>query len=268
VIFLTRTESGNKIVIPVVNFKFDDYSVNEYFQKYLEQLADFMEDNSTTKILIAGHTDWIGTNEYNLQLSINRARSVRDILVRSGMPDERLAIHGFGEEFPLLSNETTFGRKVNRRASLMMVDIKDPKYEDVLYIDLLRLFGVDISPDPNYTSPLIVWEKLPLSIHFPENEDDYITSYSRKKLRDLAIYLKKTPYTLILTGFEDQNEEVVPSDLGYQRAWLAYKYLLSLGIPETRMMIFDKKDMENFMDVSNVSEGIQQRKVQFFLVKH
>jgi outer membrane protein OmpA-like peptidoglycan-associated protein len=268
VIFLTRLDTRNKVVIPVVNFKFDDYSLNADYVKYLGQMADFLKDNSTTSVLIAGHTDWIGTSEYNLQLSVKRAKSVRDQLIKFGLPDERLSIHGFGEELPLLSNETVFGRKVNRRASMMMVDIQDPKYEEVLYMDLLQLFGIELAVQPGYSSPLIVWEKLPLSVNFPENEDGYLTDYSRKKLRDLAVYLKNTPYTLIMAGFEDKNEQRIEGDLGQQRSWLAYKYLRSLGIPDERMILIDRKDLESFFDVSNLSEAIQQRMVQFFLVKH
>jgi len=268
VIFLTRIDNQNKVVIPVVNFKFDDYSVNREYYEYLKEMAAFFIDNLSTRILIAGHTDWIGSGEYNLQLSVRRAKSVRDHLVEYGMPGDRLSIHGFGEEFPLLSNETAFGRKVNRRASMMLVDIKDPRYEDILYRDLLQLFGIELAIDKTYTSPLVVWEKLPLSIHFPENVDDYITDYSRGKLRDLSKYLKNTPYTLVMTGFEDERERNAGNEMGRQRAWLAYKYLQSLDIPDSRMIIIDKKDMESFFDVSNLSDGILQRKVQFFLVKH
>jgi outer membrane protein OmpA-like peptidoglycan-associated protein len=268
VIFLTRLDTRNKVVIPVVNFKFDNYTLNDEYIKYLREMADFLKDNLTTSVLIAGHTDWIGTNEYNLQLSVKRAGSVRDQLIKFGMLAERLSIHGFGEELPLLSNESAFGRKVNRRASMMLVDVKDPKYEDALYMDLLQLFGVDLTPQLGYESPVIVWEKLPISIHFSENEDGYLTDYSRKKLRDLALYLKKTPYTLIMAGFEDENEQRQTGDLGQQRCWLAYKYLKSLGIPDERMVLIDRKDLESFFDVSNLSEAIQQRKVQFFLVKY
>lgn len=268
VIYLTRLDTRNKVVIPVVNFKFDDYSLNEDYAKYLQEMAGILKDNSSTSILIAGHTDWIGTNDYNLTLSVNRARSVRDQLIRSGIPSERLSIHGFGEELPLLSNETAFGRKVNRRATMMMVDIKDPKYEDTLYSDLLQLFGIELVPQTGYSSPLVVWEKLPLSIHFTEDNDDYLTDYSRKKLRELAIYLKKTPYTLIMAGFEDAKEQREEGDLGKQRSWLAYKYLRSLGIPDARMVLIDRKDLANFFDVSNLPEALLQRKVQFFLVKY
>ncbi len=268
VIFLTRLDTRNKVVIPVVNFKFDEYSLNDDYIKYLGQMADFLKDNLTTSILIAGHTDWIGTDEYNLRLSVNRAKSVRDQLIKFGIPGERLSIHGFGEELPLLSNETAYGRKVNRRATMMMVDIKDPKYEDALYIDLLHLFGVEIAPQSGYSSPLVVWEKLPISIHFSANDDDYLTQYSRKKLRDLAIFLKKTPYTLVMAGFEDKDEQNQAGDLGKQRSWLAYKYLRSLGIPDERMVLISRTDLESFFDVANLSDALQQRMVQFFLVKH
>lgn len=267
VIFLTRLDTRNKVVIPVINFKFDDYLISEEYKKYLREMTEFVRNSESTEILIAGHTDWIGSNEYNLQLSIKRAKQVKDYLTESGMDVNKLYIHGFGEESPLLSNETAFGRKVNRRASMMLVDIKDPENQNALFIDLMKLFGIDLSPVEGYSSPLIMWEKLPVSIHFPEDEAENITAYSREKLRDLARYMKEKPYTLVMTGFEDTQEQARNQDLGQRRAWLAYKYLKSLGIPDERMLLIDRKDLESFFDVSDLSEAIQQRKVQFFLTK-
>ncbi|MBS0000497.1 MAG: OmpA family protein, partial [Cyclobacteriaceae bacterium] len=265
VIFLTRLDNRNKMIVPVINFGFDDYSLREDYKKYLQKMAGFFNNSETTRILIAGHTDWIGTNEYNQTLSVNRAKQVRDYLMETGSPEYQLYIHGFGEDFPLLSNAEAWGRKVNRRASMMLVDIKDPRYQDAMYEDLLKLFGVNLAPEKGYQSPLIVWEKLPLSIHFPENESEGITRFSREKLQDLAVYLKKTPYSLVMIGFVDNNEE---GDPGEQRAWLAYKYLKSLGIEDERLVLINRTEFSDFYDVSNMPDGVQRRKVQFFLVKH
>ncbi len=74
VIFLTRLDTRNKVVIPIVNFRFDEYTVSDEYQNYLKGIADFLVDNSSTNVLIAGHTDWIGTIEYNKELSIKRAK--------------------------------------------------------------------------------------------------------------------------------------------------------------------------------------------------
>jgi outer membrane protein OmpA-like peptidoglycan-associated protein/Tol biopolymer transport system component len=265
VIFLTRLDTRSKVLVPVINFGFDEFLLKEDYKKYLRDMAGFFSNSESSRILIAGHTDWIGTNEYNRKLSVNRARSVRDYLMETGLPENQLAIHGFGEEFPLLSNEVAWGRQVNRRASMMFVDVKDPKYRDEMYMDLLKVFGINLETQNGYKSPLIVWEKLPFSIHFPENEAEEITPYSRGKLRDLAAYLKKTPYSLVMIGFEDGNEA---GDPGEHRAWLAYKYLKSMGIEDERLVLINRKEFADFYDVSNTPEGIERRKVQFFLVRH
>jgi outer membrane protein OmpA-like peptidoglycan-associated protein len=268
VIFLTRLDNRNKVVIPVIHFGFDQYSVKDTYKRYLSEIAGFVKGYETSDILISGHTDWIGTEEYNLQLSINRAKKVEDYLIEYGVESDKISIHGFGEALPLLSNETALGRKANRRASMMLIDLKDPKFQDEVYMDLMNLFGIDLTPENGYVSPLIVWEKLPVSIHFTENNAEDITKYSREQLRDLARYVMAVPYTLVLTGFEDGKEQNENVDLGQMRAWLAYKYLRSLGIPDERMVLIDRKDLESFFDVSKEPEPIQQRKVQFFLVKY
>jgi outer membrane protein OmpA-like peptidoglycan-associated protein len=220
-------------------------------------------DNS--RILIAGHTDWIGSNAYNKKLSEKRASEVRDFLIGAGMPESQLSIHGFGEELPLLSNEEAWGRTVNRRASMMVIDVKDPEYRDEMYGDLLALFNIELETSEGYKSPLIVWEKLPFSIHFPINEAEGITRYSREKLRDLAGYLSKIPYSLVMIGYEDGNES---GEQGEHRAWLAYKYLKSLGIEDERMVLINRQECSDFYDVSNQPDGIDRRRVQFFLVRH
>jgi outer membrane protein OmpA-like peptidoglycan-associated protein len=69
---------------------------------------------------VEGHTDSIGSDEYNQQLSQRRAESVRDYLVQQGVSQQAIEAHGFGETEPIASNDTAEGRQQNRRVELVL----------------------------------------------------------------------------------------------------------------------------------------------------
>ena len=74
------------------------------------------------KVQINGHTDNVGEATYNKGLSLKRARSVVDYLIRNGIDVNRLAAIGYGEERPLVSNDDeTGGREINRRTEIEII---------------------------------------------------------------------------------------------------------------------------------------------------
>lgn len=84
----------------------------------IKRVADFMNDYPTTKVVIEGHTDSIGSNELNKSLSERRAKAVADALVRDyGIDAGRVSSVGYGEERPLADNNTAEGRAQNRRVT-------------------------------------------------------------------------------------------------------------------------------------------------------
>jgi len=87
----------------------------------LNRLAALLQTKISNKIEIAGHTDNIGTNEYNKTLSENRAAAVRNYLVSKGIPTNRFIVAGFGEDKPIASNSTTEGKAQNRRVELRLL---------------------------------------------------------------------------------------------------------------------------------------------------
>ena len=82
---------------------------------------NFSSETSTDtnlKLLIEGHTDNVGKDEFNQTLSENRAAAVRMYLMSQGVSDSRLTSHGYGESKPLTDNKTASGRALNRRVEL------------------------------------------------------------------------------------------------------------------------------------------------------
>jgi outer membrane protein OmpA-like peptidoglycan-associated protein len=69
---------------------------------------------------VEGHTDSVGTDEYNMKLSENRANSVRDYLVQQGINISSIGARGFGKSQPVATNDTAAGRQQNRRVELVV----------------------------------------------------------------------------------------------------------------------------------------------------
>jgi outer membrane protein OmpA-like peptidoglycan-associated protein/tetratricopeptide (TPR) repeat protein len=96
-------------------FEFDSYRLDQRSKTELERMIEFLQKNPDVSVEISGHTDNIGTDAYNQELSANRAKSVYDYLVENGIQSGRLSFHGYGSSKPLVENETEAQRSQNRR---------------------------------------------------------------------------------------------------------------------------------------------------------
>jgi len=109
-----------------INFDFDKADIKPEFKDDLDKAAAFIQENSKVPyILIAGHTDHTGTEEYNLELSEKRAQNVRQYLIENyGINGDRLGAKGYGETRPVATNATDEGRYQNRRVEIICCVIK------------------------------------------------------------------------------------------------------------------------------------------------
>ncbi|MHB1370759.1 MAG: OmpA family protein [Pseudomonadaceae bacterium] len=99
-----------------VKFDFDKSRVREESYGDIKNLADFMQQYPQTSTVVEGHTDSVGTDQYNQRLSERRAEAVRDVLVNQyGVEGGRVNSVGYGESRPVADNATDAGRQINRR---------------------------------------------------------------------------------------------------------------------------------------------------------
>lgn len=115
---LPKIEKGRKMALRNIYFAFDSYSLQPESMPELKRLGRFLLEYPSVKIEIAGHTDNVGIEAYNMELSEKRAKSVIDFLVNGGIAPERLSYKGYGDSQPVASNETEQGRAQNRRTEV------------------------------------------------------------------------------------------------------------------------------------------------------
>ncbi len=101
----------------VIYFDFDRTNIKSLYHKRLAKLAQFMKEYPGTTAVIEGHTDSIGSADYNMELSEKRAESVKQFMVNNyGISPERFELKPMGETKPAADNSTAEGRAKNRRA--------------------------------------------------------------------------------------------------------------------------------------------------------
>jgi outer membrane protein OmpA-like peptidoglycan-associated protein/uncharacterized protein YegL len=104
-----------------INFDFDKDEIMPRYTIEIEQMATYLTKNSTLKIIISGHTDNYGEEEYNISLSKRRAESVKAALVKLGIAAGRIATIGLGETDPITPNDSDNNRFRNRRIEVEIV---------------------------------------------------------------------------------------------------------------------------------------------------
>jgi OOP family OmpA-OmpF porin len=111
-----------KIVLRGVNFDFDKSAIRADAAPILREAATILSENPSVQVSVEGHTDSVGSDSYNLKLSLQRATAVKGFLAKQGVAEARLSTRGFGESQPVASNDTGDGRAQNRRVELKVAD--------------------------------------------------------------------------------------------------------------------------------------------------
>lgn len=108
----TRVDKGD---LPKIQFDLDSAKLRESAFEVIDLIAEVLRENPRLKIRITAHTCMLGTRDYNMKLSRARAKSVKEALVRQGIPPPSIRFYGKGPDDPIADNRTEEGRERNRR---------------------------------------------------------------------------------------------------------------------------------------------------------
>jgi outer membrane protein OmpA-like peptidoglycan-associated protein len=120
-LYLVPIEIGAIVRLNNVFFDFDKWTLRPESFFELDRVVKMLNENPAIEIELSAHTDSYGSDEYNMKLSDNRARSVMEYLLSRGIDARRLSSKGFGELKPFVSNDTPENRQLNRRVEFMIM---------------------------------------------------------------------------------------------------------------------------------------------------
>jgi len=125
---ITRVGEGIKITFDSgILFDVDSSTLRPVAQENLNSLAAILQKYEDTNILLEGHTDSDGSDEYNMNLSERRARSVANHLGQTGVDMRRMSVMWYGESQPVAENTTVEGKQQNRRVEVAVMANDDLK---------------------------------------------------------------------------------------------------------------------------------------------
>ncbi|MCL2887919.1 MAG: OmpA family protein [Elusimicrobia bacterium] len=108
--------------IPTVEFEFDSIRLAASAYPILDKVAAFMVPKPDIKLIVEGHTDYIGSDEYNDWLSASRAMAIKSYLVSRGVYPDSIKVYGYGKRRPLTLDGSPAGRQTNRRVEFTITN--------------------------------------------------------------------------------------------------------------------------------------------------
>jgi len=121
-VILETRDTARGLIVNMSDVLFDTgkYSLRTGAREKLARVAGIISGHSGLKLDVEGHTDSVGGDDYNQQLSEQRASAVRDYLTQAGIPMNSVTSQGFGKTQPVATNDTAVGRQQNRRVELVV----------------------------------------------------------------------------------------------------------------------------------------------------
>ena len=111
----SAAQMAKTLKAPSITYEFDSVRPPEEAYPVLDKIATVMNDNPNLPLIIEGHADIIGNAEYNYWLSASRAAAMKSYLVSRGIENDRIRIHAYGKDRPLTLDNSSEGRRANRR---------------------------------------------------------------------------------------------------------------------------------------------------------
>jgi outer membrane protein OmpA-like peptidoglycan-associated protein len=121
-VILQTRDTARGLIVNMSDVLFDTakFSLRPLAREKLAKVAGIVSGHPGLRLAVEGHTDSVGGDEYNQQLSEQRGEAVREYLTQQGMPTSSVTARGFGKTQPVASNDTATGRQQNRRVELVI----------------------------------------------------------------------------------------------------------------------------------------------------
>ena len=117
-----HTDRGMVLTVGDVLFAPGRAEVGPGAQRSIDKLAEFLRAYPKRNVVIEGHTDNLGNEDFNIKLSQQRADAVRDLLTARGISPQRIRTKGYGPKFPVVDNDSAAGRQQNRRVEVVVLN--------------------------------------------------------------------------------------------------------------------------------------------------
>jgi outer membrane protein OmpA-like peptidoglycan-associated protein len=117
---VTKVVEVEKVIFPAVAFRFDSAELTDLGRGQVYLAAQRLKEKNDITVVIEGHTDAVGSEEYNRRLAQRRAQTVMSELAAQGIEPSRMSAAGAGENAPLINQETQWARAVNRRVEFQV----------------------------------------------------------------------------------------------------------------------------------------------------
>ena len=224
-------------------FDFDKAKVTDEGRQAIEEYRKGLRPELTDAFMavVIGHTDSVGDAQYNMGLSLRRAEAVRDYLVSTGGPAEKLRVVGRGANDPIASNKTDEGRALNRRVEVIVVG--EARALDAMLFPSVALF-------PRRSAELTEQGMRLLK----ENRDVARAMFSR------GSYIEVVGHTDDV-GDDDYNQE-----LSEQRAETVRDYLVKTGVDPSKIVTVGAGESMPITTNSTAEGRAENRRVEVFVL--
>lgn len=111
----TPSQMYHSLKLPSINYDFDSIRPPEYAYAFLDKVVTLMKQKQQLHLILEGHSDVLGSDEYNYWLSGSRAAALKSYLVSRGIEADRIRIHAYGNTRPITLDHSPEGRRANRR---------------------------------------------------------------------------------------------------------------------------------------------------------
>ncbi|MFQ5681688.1 MAG: OmpA family protein [Candidatus Binatia bacterium] len=118
IVHVEKTIEVEKFVLPEVAFRFDSTDLTDLGIGRIYLAAQKLKEKSNIVVVLEGHADFIGSEEYNRRLGLRRAETVMQQLVEMGIDPERMSVASLGESKPMIGQKTDWARAINRRVEI------------------------------------------------------------------------------------------------------------------------------------------------------